>query len=64
MEKTFEKIYDLCLKTIIAGEVEISNNLQKNINFRNNCFELFGCDVILDKNLTPFLLGFFIIIFF
>lgn len=56
MEKTFDKIYDLCLKTMIAAESEITPSLHRSVNFRTNCFELFGCDVILDSQLQPHLL--------
>eukprot|EP00597_Dinobryon_sp_UTEXLB2267_P010034 CAMPEP_0170104660 /NCGR_PEP_ID=MMETSP0020_2-20130122/4274_1 /TAXON_ID=98059 /ORGANISM="Dinobryon sp., Strain UTEXLB2267" /LENGTH=857 /DNA_ID=CAMNT_0010328565 /DNA_START=495 /DNA_END=3068 /DNA_ORIENTATION=+ len=56
MEATFDKIFDLCLKTMIAAESEITPHLHQAANYRTNCFELFGCDVILDSSLTPHLL--------
>ncbi len=56
MEQTFDRVFDLCLKTMIAAESEITPHLHRSVNFRTNCFELFGCDVILDKSLTPHLL--------
>lgn len=56
MHRTFEKIHDLCCKTMIAAESEITPKLHQSANFRTNCFELFGCDVILDKDLEPHLL--------
>lgn len=56
MEATFDRIFDLCLKTIIAAESEITPNLHNTAQYRTNCFELFGCDVILDTDLNAHLL--------
>ena len=55
-QATFDKIYDLCVKTMIAAESEITPQLHQSVHYRSNCFELFGCDVILDHTLTPLLL--------
>ena len=56
MERTFDRIFDLCLKTMIAAESEITPQLHSSAQYRSNCFELFGCDVILDSALCPHLL--------
>lgn len=56
MEETFVKIYDLCVKTMIAAEGEITPQVINSVSYRTNCYELFGCDVILDEQLTPYLL--------
>lgn len=56
MEQTFDRIFDLCLKTMIAAEGEITPHLHSAAQYRTNCFELFGCDVILDSQLCPHLL--------
>jgi tubulin polyglutamylase TTLL4 len=56
MEEVFAKIHDICVKTIIAAEGEITPQLQRSVLYRTNCFELFGMDVILDENLNPQLL--------
>jgi hypothetical protein len=37
-------------------EPSINLNVQKNPNTRNNCFELYGFDVIIDANLKPWVL--------
>lgn len=55
-EEVFTKIHDICVKTIIAAEGEITPQLQRAVLYRTNCFELFGMDVILDENLNPQLL--------
>ena len=55
-DQTFEKIYDLCVKTCIAAESYITPKLHSIANYRSNCFELFGLDVILDTKLQPYLL--------
>lgn len=56
MEQTFDRIFDLCLKAVIAAEGEITPHLHSSAQYRTNCFELFGCDVILDSDLRPHLL--------
>jgi hypothetical protein len=56
MQETFRRINDLCVKTMIAGESEITPQVHQVTNFRSNCFELFGCDVMLDADLNPHLI--------
>lgn len=57
MQETFQRIYDIIIKTMVAMEGEITPLIQRSgVNYRTNCFELFGCDVILDENLQPHLL--------
>jgi tubulin polyglutamylase TTLL4 len=41
---------------MIAAEAEITPRLHNAANYRTNCFELFGLDVILDSSLEPHLL--------
>ena len=56
MKDTMIKINDLLVKTIIAAESTITPQLHSAANYRTNCFELFGCDVMLDSKLVPHLI--------
>ena len=44
------------VKACISVEPTLANNLQRAGNGRRLCFELFGFDVILDRDLRPWLL--------
>ena len=54
--KIFSQIKSIILKTLIAVEPNIVQNIQKNPNSRNTCFELFGFDVLIDTNFKPWVL--------
>ena len=56
MQRTMVKIHDLIVKTIIAAEPDLSHSLHTSVNYRTNCFELFGFDVFLDSHLDPHLI--------
>lgn len=50
----FHKIKDLCVKTLMSVEPTIvSSTKTKN---RNQCYEIYGFDVLVDNNLRPWLL--------
>ncbi len=50
------KIKDVVIKTVISVEPILANNLSRAANGRRICFEVFGFDVILDRDLKPWLL--------
>jgi len=53
----FSKIEDLIIKTIIGIEHVINNASDMFVPFKqHNCFEMFGFDVLIDEQLTPWLL--------
>ena len=52
----FKKIEDIILKTIISCEHVINNANDMFCPAKNNCFELFGFDVLIDNRLEPWLL--------
>ena len=51
----FNKIKELCLKTLISVEPHIVSQ-SRTTRFRNQCFEVYGFDVLIDETLRPWLL--------
>ena len=47
----WSKIYDVIIKSLISIEEPIKSQMKKSSVNRNNCYELFGYDIILDNNL-------------
>ena len=54
----WSRIYDLIIKTFISVDSIFYNALRKynNNGTKNNCFEVFGFDVLIDSDLKPWLL--------
>lgn len=55
-DEVFDKIEDIAIKTIIAVEPHVVNSLNQGCKSRNNCFETYGFDILLDDTLRPWLL--------
>lgn len=56
MDLVWSRIYDICIKTILCGEHHVIAALKKNGNYRSNCFEVFGFDILIDSDLKPWLI--------
>jgi tubulin polyglutamylase TTLL5 len=56
VELMWSRIYDLIIKSILSGENYVYNTVKKLNLHRNNCFEVFGYDVLLDSNFKPWLM--------
>jgi len=55
-KRLWATLRNLVIKAFITGESGLNRVYRQNVNFRNNCFELFGFDILLDENLVPWLL--------
>ena len=55
-QKIFQQIKQIIVKTLIATEPQITQLVNKNPTTRNNCFELYGYDILIDDDLKPWLL--------
>ena len=56
VSQVFAKINGILVKTMIASESEIAADLSSSNIHRSSCYELFGCDILLDEGLTPHLI--------
>ncbi|XP_054742482.1 tubulin monoglutamylase TTLL4 isoform X3 [Anastrepha obliqua] len=55
-KRLWATLRNLVIKAIVSGESGLNRMYRQNVNFRYNCFELFGFDILLDENLVPWLL--------
>lgn len=56
MDLLWSRIFDVIIKAIITSEHYVLAALKKNGTHRNNCFEIFGYDILIDSDLKPWLL--------
>ena len=52
----FNQITHIVLTTIISCEEEVTTKLSQYVKYRNNCFELYGFDILLDNKMKAHLL--------
>ena len=54
-DEVFTQVKLLCVKTLMACEPSI-NSAMRSAKHKGQCFEVYGFDVMIDKNLRPWLL--------
>jgi hypothetical protein len=52
----WSRIYDIVIKSFISADGAICGGVKKLVHSRNNCFELFGFDILIDSDLRPWLM--------
>ena len=56
VEDVFSKVKDLIIKTILSVESTLASNYNRAQKNRGVCFEVYGFDVLFDKDMRPWLL--------
>ena len=52
----WRRVKDTVLKTIIAMQAKVKENLRKHVKYRRNCYEMLEFKFLLDRNMKPWLL--------
>jgi hypothetical protein len=55
-DAVFGSIKDVIIKTLISLEPNVVSIMNKNTKHRNQCFEVYGFDIIVDAKLKAWLL--------
>jgi uncharacterized membrane protein len=55
-KKLFKQIKDVICKTVISCESVLNSAFEAHVPFKNNCFQLLGFDILVDDQLSPWLL--------
>ena len=55
-DEVFKKIKDIIIKTLIAVEAPMQSVYASSYENRNNFYELYGFDVLIDEKLNPWLI--------
>ena len=55
-DEVFEKIKDILIKVCISAENSMLSPVNKISDHKNNCYELYGFDVLLDHALKPYVI--------
>ena len=50
------QIDDIAIKTILSAENSINQATQSYVPYQNNCFQIFGFDVLIDSDLKVWLI--------